>query len=438
MIGNVLEMKINLKIKLITLALAGIAVAVPSLAAPLTDYTKSCRSLVNKSLKTPNPPLKGMKEKVSKRLNKALELQGEGKYDEAIAKLKAIVERSSDNYVKSIVSLNIASAYSQLSKYDQALPYFVDSLKFGEGQLDNARLQDLRYNVAMLFYSKDRKKEAKKLLNEWLAKSNKDDSKVYYLLAVIRVNEGKHKEAACPAYFAVKFAKEPKKTYYNTMLVSHYELKDFKGSIEILKEMVVNFPQEKSYWIQLASLYSQTDKFAESLAIMEMLYLQDRFDKESDYKQLASLFAYQDVPYRSAQILEEGINKGIVKPEENNWKNVANNYRYSNELDKAIIAYGRTAEVADSGEYYLSQGELYMEKEGWKSAISALTKAIRKGKLDDKGRAYYRKGIALGSSGKCSDSIKALRQAAKFKLWSKPAKQGIAFFENRIAQKKCR
>ncbi len=430
-------MKNNSKLKLIIAAFVGVFITLPSFAAPMTGYTKSCKSLVNKNLKIPKPPLKGMKEKVSKRLNKALELQGEGKYNEAIIKLKDLVARSSDNYVKSIVSLNIASAYSQLSKYDKALPYFVDSLKFGEGQLDNQRLQDLRYNVAMLFYSKEKKREAKKLLNEWLSKSNKDDAKVYYLLAVIRANEGKYKDAICPAYFAVKFSRKPKKTYYNIMLVSHYELKDYHGSVKVLKDMVTHFGEEKSYWVQLSSLYSQVDKFPESLAVMEMLYLQNRFDKESDYKQLSSLFAYQDVPFRSAQILEEGIKKGIVKPEENNWKNVASNYRYSNEADKAIVAYGRTAEVSDTGDYYLNQGELYMEKEKWKKAVASLDKAIRKGKLNDKGRVYYRKGIALGNNGKCTASIKSLKKATKYESWSKSAKQGITFFKSRLEQKKC-
>jgi len=418
------------------MTLIGLGVALPASAAPITELTKSCKPLIDKNQKLEKPPLRGMPEKVHKRVTRALELLANNNYAEGIAGLRTVLEKSSDDYIKSIVSMNVASAYAQQNDYKSALPYFQDALKYGEGNLDHDRLQGVRQNVASLMYSIGKKQEALDLMNVWMSKSIVDDPKAYVLTAVIYAEMGKYREAICPAYWAVKTSNKPNKQYYNLLLVSHYELKDLNGSSVILKDMVATFPDEKSYWRQLSTLYLSMDKVKESLALMEMLYLNGGFDKESDYKTLSALFAYEDIPYRSAEILEEGVNKGLVKPEEKNWNAIAANYRVSKEIEKAINAYGKTAEVAEDGEEYLTQAELYAEKEKWRDTIKSLNKALEKG-VKDQGRVYFTKGSAQASLGQCKAAIQTLETATKYKNWRKRANAWISYVKDREKHDKC-
>ncbi len=418
------------------MTLLGVSYSASLFALPQTELTKSCKPLINKNQKIENPPIRGMSEKVHKRLTRALEYLANEQYKEGIEALKKLQEGSSDDYVKSAVSMNIASAYAQQGDYDSALPYFKDALKYGEGQLDHERLQQLRLNVASLMYGIGNKDESKKLLDAWLKKSVKDDPNAYILYAVLKYESGKYKEAICPAYLAVKHESKPKKNYYSVLLVSHYELKDLVGSAAVLKEMLTLFPEEKSYWRQLSSLYLQLDRVKESLAIMEMFYLNGGFESESDYKTLSSLFAYEEIPYRSAEVLEEGLQKGIVKPEESNLRNVASNYLVSKETDKAIAAYGRTAEVAKDGEHYLTQADLYAEKEEWRNAIKALNKALDKG-VDDEGRVLFTKGSAQASLGQCKSSLVSLEGATKYKKWRQRANAWISYVKDKQKHDKC-
>ena len=429
-------MKNNSIIKLIAVALVGLGFALPASAVPITDLTKSCKPLINKNQKIEKPPLRGMPERVHKRVTKALEHLANDEYAEGIAGLQVVLEKAKDDYIRSVVSMNIASAYAQQSDYKSALPHFQNALKFGEGNLDQARLQGLRQNVASLMYSIGKKDEALKLMNEWMRKSIKDDPKAYVLLAVIYAESGKYREAVCPAYWAVKTQKKPKSQFYQLLLVSHYELKDMVGSATILKEMVEFFPDEKAYWRQLSTLYLSMDRIKESLALMEMLYLNKGFETESDYKTLSALFAYEEIPYRSAEILEEGLNKGVVKPEEKNWKSIAANYRVSKEIDKAIVAYGKTADLSEDGEEYLTQADLYLEKEDWRDSITALNNALKKG-VKDTGRVYYTRGSAQANLGQCKSAISSLESATKYKKWRKRANAWISFVKDKVKREKC-
>ncbi|MGX5173437.1 tetratricopeptide repeat protein [Aliikangiella sp. IMCC44653] len=429
-------MKKNKLFKLFAVTLFGACISQTAFSLPVTDLIKSCKPLINKNQKIENPPVRGMTERVHKRLTRALELIANEQYDEGIVALESLADSSSDNYIKSIVHLNIASSYAQQSKYDKALPHYTKSLKFGDGELDHQRLQDLRLNVASLMYGIDNKSETMRLLNDWFKYSIKDNANAYILYSVIKAEEGDYKTALCPAYYAIMHEPKPKKNYYSVLLVSHYELKDLRGSAEILKEMVQLFPAEKTYWRQLSNLYLQLDRVKESLAVMEMLYLKGGLETEADYKSLANLFAYEEIPYRSAEILKEGIDKGLVKPEISNLKTIATNYQVSREIDKAIDAYGRTAEVAEDGEHYLTQADLYAEKEDWRKAISALNKALNKG-VKDTGRAFFTRGSAEASLGQCKKSLETFEQATKYSKWRQRANAWIAYVKDRQRHDKC-
>jgi tetratricopeptide (TPR) repeat protein len=317
------------------------------------------------------------------------------------------------------------------------LPYFQKALEYGEGNLPHERVQALRYNVAALLYQVGKTDESIKLLKDWLKKSNVEDDKVLILLSVIYAQRNQYKEAICPAYFAIKAADKPKKDYYSVLMSAHYELGDMKGTAVILRELVEKFPQEANFWRQLSSLYLQLDRMEDSLIIQDLLYIQGKFEKENDYKSLSSLFAYAELPYQAAEILKEGMEKGVVEKTEANWRNVAQNYQAANEVDKAIEAWGKTAELSKDGKAYERQAQLYNEKDEWRKAISALNKALAKGNIDNPGLAYMNKGIAEINLKQCTQGIKTLRQASKYKSVRKQAVAWIGYAEQRVKQQKC-
>jgi len=410
--------------------LSGIFAVNAANVVPKTSLTKNCKAMVDKNLKIEKVPIRGLPERSHKRISRALEKLAEEKYEEAIAQLKSLLESSKNAYVQATVAKYIGIAYAQKNDTKNATVYFTKALNIGKGQLQHKETQDLTQNVASMHYSNDNKKDSLRFLERWMKNSNVDNHQVYLLYAAILFDSGRLKDSICPAYWSAKVAKKPQKNAFGILLNAHFEFKDYPGTIELLKQLILDFPTEKRYWRNLASIYMQQDMIPDALAVMEMFYVQGLMESENDYKQLSSIFAYSDIPYRTAVILKEGIEKGLVKDTEKNWKNIASNFHVASELDKAIEAYGHSAAKSDSGENDQKRAELLADREKYKEAIASFNKALEKGKLKDEGKVHFRKGLAYLGLKQYNSSIRALNKATKYKRWRRGAVQWIGFVKN--------
>ena len=117
----------------------------------------------------------------------------------------------------------------------------------------------------------------------------------------------------------------------------------------------------------------------------------------------------------------------LLKDTEKNWKNVAANYHVASELDKAIYAYGRSADKADDGENYVKQAELLSDAYKYKDSVQVFNKALKKGKIDDVGKVHFRKGIAYLELKQFNNSIQSFGEATKYKKWKQRAGQYINY-----------
>jgi len=407
--------------------LTGSLVAVAENQVPITSLTKNCKPLINKNLKIEKVAIRGLSERNHKRISRALEKLAEEKYAEAIELLKNLLESAKEEHVKATVAKYIGIAYAQNSDTKNATKYFTVSLDKGKGFLQHKELQDLTQNVASMHYSNDNKKESLKFLERWMNNSKKDSSQVYLLYSAILFDSGRLREAVCPAYWAAKVAKKPQKNAFGILLNAHFEFKDFPGTIAVLKQVILDFPKEKRYWRNLASVYMSQDMVTDALAVMEMFYVQGMMETANDYKQLSSIFAYSDIPYRTATILKEGIEKGVVKDNEKNWTNVAANFHVASETQKAIDAYTKSANQTASGKNDMKRGELLADSDQFSKAISAFNKALEKGSLKDEGKAHFRKGLAYLGMKKYDRAVSSLNKASKYKKWRKRSVQWSSY-----------
>jgi len=405
------------------LILLGISTVNAANKVPVTSLTNGCNPLINKNLEIKKTPIIALSERSYKRINRALEKLGAEKHDEAIDLLKKLFDSSQNKFTQSTAAKYLAVAYSRQAKNKQATEYFEKSLRLGVGFLQHKELQDLTQNVALMHYSGDNKQQAIKYFERWMKNSNVDDEQIYLLYADVLANSGQIKESICPSYWSAKMGQSPHKNAMNVLLNAHYQLKEFKGAIQILKQLILDFPEEKRYWINLANIYASQDKLHEALVVMELFYVQGLMETENDYLLLSQMFALNEIPYRTAVILKEGIDIGSVKDNDKNWKDIASNFHVAGELKQAIIAYGRSADKSNSGEMDLKRAELLADDGSFKQAVVGFDKALQKGSLEDPGKAYFRKGLAQYELKKYQQAIRSLLQAKKYSKWRSKSNQ---------------
>ncbi len=219
------------------------------------------------------------------------------------------------------------------------------------------------------------------------------------------------------------------------MFSIHYQLKDIPGTINILKAGLHHFPAEKNFWTYLGNSYVQIEDWQNATAAVSLGLRQNLLESSSDFRSLASNYTYVNVPYKAAQIMELGMNKGVIEATRSNWRATAGNWRRAQEFSKAADAFRKTAEVDTTGEFYISQGDVYLRMEDYDKAVSAYKKALAKGKLkdNDQGRAHLSIGITLTNSGKYRSAINSFERALKFKNQKRSAGQWLNFARNKLS-----
>jgi tetratricopeptide (TPR) repeat protein len=198
------------------------------------------------------------------------------------------------------------------------------------------------------------------------------------------------------------------------MLLALYLQKDnYKDAIPLLQRLINFVPDKKTYWMQLSAVYGQMEDYQNALAIMQLAYGAGLVTEDSEYRRLADLLLFNDVPYRGAQVLEAGIDKKVVKVDDKLYEKLANCWIAAGELEKSIQPLQKGAELATTGEMYVRLGEVNIQREDWGGATSALERGLNKGMLKDAANAQMLMGIALYNQKKLSEAKTWFQRSAQ-------------------------
>ena len=385
-------------------------------ALPSTKYTASCKLLAPKEGKYDNSKVPTItSQSAFKKLTAANQAYADGNFAEATTILKDIIATSGDSAAQARAHYILGLVYQQQDKLAQASAELQKALN--TKMMGPQNEAGIKQALAYLAAGQGKDREALKWLQDYFTDVINPPASAYAALAQGYYKLDELQNSICPAYLALKEGSTAKKALYGMLFAAHYRLKDMNGSEVVAKEMINLFPEDKNTYSNLFAVYGQQQKEKDMLALAELAYLNGIWLSESNYKQLSALYANNDIPLLAAERLEEGMTKGIVKPTENLWSNVATNYSVAKEREKSIAAYGKASQYSDSGKYLYKIGNIYYDQEKYEQAISKYKEALDKGNLKDneKGYSYLWMGISQFRLGQVSNAIASLNRAKSFK-----------------------
>jgi tetratricopeptide (TPR) repeat protein len=156
---------------------------------------------------------------------------------------------------------------------------------------------------------------------------------------------------------------------------------------------VSRFPK-KSYWIQLAAVYSELGRDLDSLAAQQLAHAQGLLTTDRELTRLAQLYLFNDLPFAAARVIQQGLDDGLVEDKSSNWRLHGDAWLAAREYEKALAPLHKAAELSDDGDLYLRLGQVYVQREEWSKAVETLGQALGKGSLKDIGNAHLLIGIA--------------------------------------------
>lgn len=366
-----------------------------------------------------------LSERIGKKVQKAYELYTQDLVPEAITALREI--EASKAFDIAFVNKMIGNLLAgDETKGIEALGYLVKSV---EPDVLNYKEQEQTMKlVADLSMQEKKFKQAITWYNKWIEFTGQHESMTYLKIANAYYELKQLDKVIEPADLAIKYQTELKPEPYILKMASYYERKMYPKATLASEILVKLFPEDKRWWSQLGMFYLLIEDYDRALSAMELAYKQGYLEKESEIKTLSQLYASNNMPYRSAKLLEKFLKQGLVKRTKQNLSAIANSFLAAMNIENAAFYYGEAAKLENSAELYRKQGALLLQAEKYSAAVKALKKALDLD-IKEKGKTHMSLAQAYFYQRKFNQAYTAVLDAMKDKRTSKSAKAWKSYVE---------
>ncbi|PHS25704.1 MAG: hypothetical protein COA83_04625 [Methylophaga sp.] len=371
-------------------------------------------------------------EKTYKALSEAQELMAEDKNSAAETKLKALLGQvKSGSYEMAVVQQTLGYLYSSQEKYKKASDLFQKALD--SKALPAKVSHDLNYNLGQLLLADGQYKKGIARLEKWFNTETSPPNSAHVLMASAYYRVKQYKGAIKHISIAIKRDKSAKESWYQVLLSAHLELKQYKSAIKVLETLITRYPYKKNYWDQLAGLYLQQNKEFSAVSV-KMLAQRLELGSPKTLMNLIDMYGYLQIPYKAAQMLETGMNKGVIKTNVKILNKLADNWLAAKETEKAAKVLKRITQLDNSGKADLKYGRILFELEQWKSAIPVLSECANKLSGEKAGQAYLLLGMTQFHLNNLPQAKKAFKKATGFTKQRSQAARWLQHINNQLTE----
>ncbi len=385
-------------------------VLVPLLACALLALANGAAAAPRKDADKKEEKTIGLDRRVAERLLAANELLGQEQYDDALAIVDELAKRRRLGPAE-LAQIHRFRGYIYVNKglVEKAAGDFEQSL--AQDAIDRAAEQAMTYSLAQIYTQLGRYDQALRLIDAWFEGEQSPKPDAYYLKAMILVQQERFREAVEPARLAVEKSPQPKESWLQLMVAIHGRLKDYPAVATTLERLANLNPGKKLYWIQLAAVQNHLQRDDEALATLRLAHQAELLSEDTEFRQLAQLLYVQELPFQCAQVIEEAMAAGAVKPDADAYGLLSNCYLAAREGDEALAPLAKAAELSANGETYVLLGQLHLQREEFEPALEALQQALANAEPGRRGSVQLLIGVAQLGSERFDDAERAFRAA---------------------------
>lgn len=290
----------------------------------------------------------------------------------------------------------------------QHLQNMIDS-----GGVNEQQASQIRFQLAQLLLAEEKWPEAAAAFEEWFKTAVNPNSQAYYMLAAAYFQMDDFDRAVVPAEKAVELMQQPDANWIQLLLAIYSERKEYAKALPLLRRLVVLQPEDKRWWVSLSMHHSLLEDQPAALAVMELANHLGLIKEQDEIVRMAELADFNDLPYRCAKIISEGLASRKLQPSEKLYERNATCWMRAREFDEAITPLTRAAELADTGDRFVRLAEVQTQRRDWEGVVTAADRAIEKGKLKDACLPNLLKGVALYNLDRNNEARRPLEAATQ-------------------------
>jgi tetratricopeptide (TPR) repeat protein len=246
--------------------------------------------------------------------------------------------------------------------------------------LDNNNYYQSMLMLAQLQLQDEQYPEGMATLDRYLTetKSSKPEDLIQKGQALYQME--RYAEAIPVLKQAIDASTEPKDNWYSLLLASYAEAGQPAEAVKIAEQLAAKNPNDKKTQLNLVATYQQTDQFDKAVAALEKMRQAGQLTDEKEYRQLYVTYANMDGKEKEViSVVNEGLQKGILKPDYQTQLALAQAYYYSEQIGPAIEAWQKAAPLAPNGDTYLNLARVLWQEDRIPEAKQAAKAALDKG-----------------------------------------------------------
>ena len=336
-----------------------------------------------------SPKVQTKLNKLIEAYNKALDQEDEAKatagYTTARTLADEIIANGASNAYDKALAAQIASQ-AALNTDDEAaaegyLKQAVDANALGNNQHFQLMLQ-----LAQLQLQKDDYTNGFATLDKYLAESKSKRPADFAFKGQYLYQADRFAECIPPLKQAIETSTNPEDKVDNwtqILMVCYQEAGQLAEAVKVAEQLAAKSPNDKRAQMNLASIYLNSEQEAKAAAVLEKLRAAGLMTEEKDYRQLYLTYANMEGKEKDViAVVNEGLQKGIVKPDYQTYLALAQAYYYSEQIPQAIEAWQKAAPLSKDGETYLNLARVLWQEgripEAKVAARAALDKGLKK------------------------------------------------------------
>jgi len=377
--------------------LAGIALLFGVAGSPAlarkSDDAKPKKEVLYPNATRTEPKLDLTSVKDQKNLNDGLDAVNEGDKAKAEQLLQPIIDSSKSKYAQALALQGMASLHYNDGDTKGAIAALQRSLALGV--MPNDTYFQLMYMLAQFQLADEQYQAALDTVAKWRAEGKKETADSYALEGNADYRLGKYPEAIAAINKAKSLTDKPQPTWDQILMASYAESgQDDKAAALATSQLGTN-PNDPSALNNAVAVLMQAHKYPEAIQVLEKARAAGQLTKDTQYVNLAKLYlitgqeSADPAPdaLKAQQVLEDGIGKGVLKPDAETYVLMAQAAEIGNSIDKAIGYYNKAIPLASDGEPALRAGRLLLSENKYSQAKGLVQQGIDKG-VKHKGTAY--------------------------------------------------
>ena len=356
----------------------------------------------------------------------------EKKFDEAEDILRYWYKKNwrSRSYNKAVIARTYGFFLFQRERFDEAIEKL--QVAYDEKALPIVEATSLVQALAQLYSTQGNIQGAKELLLKFIEDANRQPKPVpgmhniYALTALIYATEQNYDLAYDYINLAISLSSSFREDWYQLKFAIEYNKEDFISAEVSAKELLVNRPEKKRYYVQLSAIYNILEKYDLSLATMEVSYMKGLFDKPEEFTTLASFYLYKKNPAMSAKVLENAISEDQILFDTKNAKLLSDSWLFAKERIKSLDVIEESLSLNPNEEKLVNQYvNIAFSAFEWNEVINGIRKAEQIG-IEDDGKHDLMIGIAFFETKDLKNAENSFIKASNSKKYSD---QGKAWLE---------